>query len=626
MGKGVVCKVWNIQSATMTKGTSAQLKDSIGYILDDEKTDLELSMEGSAINDPMGQLGRECKYVENDIKTVSGAYVGSRNLISTDIKGSVEEMMEVKKFFGKTDGRAALHGIISLSEEESDIKNAARLMQMCNDVMKEVFPNHQVIFAVHANTDNMHIHFIVNSVGLNGKKIHQDDKFMTMVLHPCINRYAKKYGFTPNAEWEKDYEKEKKSFAERKIAMRKAIDLAIEQSNDFNDFVRNLRENGVSVNIGEYISLKTNDMGRAIRTYKLGTNYTKDAIVERIASRKNKFADISVNDYTMQEEPAKVFTPVITKMKKYKDMDPKQKEYVLKQIKLGKNPWREHQQMNWQLNRIADQLNEQERIHAYVRFYSKDGTLQGTMDGIVEAKKKIMMEKRIISAQKRKYKPILDIYSEMKEIERRAYLYEHGGVADYRPEFERYRILTRRLREGYNKDIIEVAAFLQECDERMMYAHAQLHELSEEYREIKRYVAKQERNIEGIGSLADLIGIYDSRENEMLKIFYLDIYYIASKESDVSVKVHRFAPTTPDRKTRQIYEITLMDKQGKTILKLDNTNGNREFIQKIKSIEKRYGFAECKKIADEKSARDYGTDIRSAEPEEKRRKMGADVR
>ena len=626
MEKGVVCKVWNIQSATMTKGSAAQLKDSIKYILDNEKTDYELAMEQSAINDPLGQLGRECQYVENDIKTVSGAYVGSRNLVSTDIKGAVAEMMEVKKFYEKTDGRAALHGIISLSEAESDIKNASKLMQLCNDVMKEVFPDHQVIFAVHTNTDNLHIHFIINSVGLNGRKIHQDDKFMTMVLHPCINKYAKKYGFTPNAKWEKEYEEEKISFAERKIAMRKAIDLAIEQSNDFNDFVHNLRKNGVSVNIGEYISLKTDDMGKAIRTYKLGANYTKDAIVERIASRKREFVEVSVNDYTMQEKPAAVFTPVISKMGKYKDMNPEQKKYILSQIKLGRNPWREHQQMNWQLNHIADQLNQQERINAYVRFYSRNGTLQGAMDGIIEAKKKVMEEKKIIASQKRKYKPILDIYSEMKEIQKKAYLYEHEGVADYRPEFEQYRILTRRLRDGYNKDITEVAAFLQECDERTMYAHAQLQELSEEYREIKRYSAKREGNIEGIGPLADLIGLYDSREREKIGIYKWDTFFIASKDSDVSVKVHRFAPTTPDGKTRQIYEIALIDKQGKTILKLDNRDGNKEFLQQIKSIKKQYGFTECKKFADEKLARDYGTDMKSAKSEEKRWKMGADVR
>ncbi|MBQ3497304.1 MAG: relaxase/mobilization nuclease domain-containing protein, partial [Oscillospiraceae bacterium] len=45
---------------------------------------------------------------------------------------------------------------------------------------------------VHTNTENLHIHFIVNSVGMDGKKIHQNNKFMSGVLHPCVNKFAKK--------------------------------------------------------------------------------------------------------------------------------------------------------------------------------------------------------------------------------------------------------------------------------------------------------------------------------------------------------------------------------------------------------------------------------------------------
>ena len=111
--------------------------------------------------------------------------------------------MYIKKFFRKTDGRAALHGIISLPEEQSQIENAPKLMMLCESVMKEIFPDHQVIFAVHTNTENLHIHFIVNSVGLSGKKIHQDNKFMKEVLHPCINKYARQLGFTPNEKWDR---------------------------------------------------------------------------------------------------------------------------------------------------------------------------------------------------------------------------------------------------------------------------------------------------------------------------------------------------------------------------------------------------------------------------------------
>ena len=65
--------------------------------------------------------------------------------------------------------------IISLDATESDSKNAGKLMLLLSDVMKDVFPDNQVVYAVHTNTENLHIHFIINTVGLNGVKI-QDRK------------------------------------------------------------------------------------------------------------------------------------------------------------------------------------------------------------------------------------------------------------------------------------------------------------------------------------------------------------------------------------------------------------------------------------------------------------------
>lgn len=81
--KGIICKVWNIKGNTSAnkKTTAAQVKDSISYILNDEKTHSALIMTGSPINDPAAQIERECQYIENDIKTVNGALVGDRKSV-----------------------------------------------------------------------------------------------------------------------------------------------------------------------------------------------------------------------------------------------------------------------------------------------------------------------------------------------------------------------------------------------------------------------------------------------------------------------------------------------------------------------------------------------------------------
>ena len=65
MADGIVCKVWNIKGSTSSKSSSAQLNDSLSYILNSEKTNCQIEIESEVFTGD--QLFRECQYVENDI-------------------------------------------------------------------------------------------------------------------------------------------------------------------------------------------------------------------------------------------------------------------------------------------------------------------------------------------------------------------------------------------------------------------------------------------------------------------------------------------------------------------------------------------------------------------------------
>lgn len=591
------------------------MKDSISYILNDEKVDATFSMPNSAINDPKAQLGRECQYVENDVKTAKGVYVGTRNLISSDIKDAVSEMMEVKKFYEKLDGRAALHGIISLSENESDIKNAPELMKLCEEVLAEVFPNHQAIFAVHTNTENLHIHFIVNSVGLDGKKIHQDDKFMRTVLHPCVNKYAKRHGFTVNEKWN-GTEEEFSEFTNNKIHLRDVIDRAIEQSNDFEEFIEELKNDGLTVNVGVHISLKTDQMKKAIRTHQLGPNYTKDAIIERIFTRKEALHQQDLSSVPIWHGKGRdLYQPEYQTMKRYKSMDEKEKKYVLAQLKLGRNPWRIHNRMSWQLNDIANELNQRNRIHEYLNFYAKkSGTLEEAAEQILYAKKIISSDKKKIKEQIRQYKPILDIYKEMQKIEQKAYLYEHEKIDEFRPEYEKYRELTKRLKEGYNKNIYEVADFIKECEERFLYADGQLRELSEEYREIKKYAKEHGNNLSQKTSLSDQIGLFETKADAKRGLFEADSFFLVSRTSSVMLRVMKMPTVDEKGRTIEKVSLVLMSKHGEIIDQYDSTDGIPGGYDFLKGLEKEYGLIDPVRVKNASVAMEYLT---SLNPEDK---------
>ena len=596
MNSGIVVKVWNITGNSLTKGTKGQLTDSVSYILNNEKTKLHVEMS------PLEQLMRECKYIENDLKTFEGAYVGGHNITSTDVSSAVNEMMKVKNFFDKQDGRAALHMLISLSEEESDLSNIPRLMQLCSDVLKEIFPDNQAVFAVHTNTDNLHVHVIVNSVGLNGKKIHQDKNFINKVLQPCINKYAKWYNFSPNSKWEKKESVYNYKYPKLKAKLRNAIDMAIENADSFDEFVHNLNEQGINTRIGKHISLCIPGQKKAIRSHNLGNNYTRDAIIERITTKIEKMLLNAIGNYT-KDTVKSFFIPSIIKMKKYKDMTEVEKKKAIHELKLGKNPWRENQRMNWQLNKIADDLNSFERVQAYVHSYSDNGSIQGALDAILEAKKHVAHDKRMITYAKRKYRPILKIYEEMKALERKSYLYEHEDVSEYRSEFEKYRELTRRLKNNYGKEIFEVADFLNECDERTLYAHAQLNELSCQYREIKKYGIERGMIINENNNLSSVIG-YEWKREQTAAI-EMNSFYVSAMNSDIVLKIVKSVGQDEKGRNYQAYSIAVMDSRGNIIEQIDNYKDNRHFYDSVKKLQNKYSLTDCKRFEKYQLAKEY---------------------
>lgn len=616
MSSGIVVKVWNIKGQSIAKGTKEQLADSVGYILNDEKTVVHTELNS------LDQLTRECKYVENDLKTFDGAYVGGHNVTSTNVTLAVNEMMNVKKFFDKQDGRAALHMLISLPEEESDSVNASKLMQLCSDVLKDIFPNNQAVFAVHTNTDNLHVHVIVNSVGLNGRKIHQDSNFVSKVLQPCINKYAKWYNFTPNSKWEKKEKVSSYKYPQLKAVLRNAIDVAIENADSFDDFVQNLNEQGIDTRIGKHISLCIPGQRKAIRTHNLGSNYTRDAIIEKIITKREKFVLTDVGNYT-HSGPENIFTPTIVKMKKYKDMTDAEKKQIIRELKLGKNPWRENRNMSWQLNKIADDLNSFERVQGYVELYSDDGSIQGALDAILDAKKRVAHDKNMIAYAMRKYYPILKIYEEMKRLERKSYLYEYQNVAEYRGEFERYRELTRRLKNNYGKEIFEVADFMNECTERTLYARAQLNELSQQYRELKKYGLERGMFIDDRDNFQNVIG-YEWKADHSVAI-EMNSFYVAAINSDVVLKVTKSVGQDSDGKNYQAYSIAVIDTKGNIIDEINNHKDKEHFYDSMKKFQKRYGLTACKKFDQYYVAREYSKQTVDLE-ETQSRTIGTDLK
>ena len=588
MAQGIVAKIWNITAAS-GKSASAQISSSIDYIENPEKVGVMLDI------DNVNQLNNQLMYVTDEIKTVDGLYVGGRHIM--DFDNATSEMMQVKEFYGKLDGRVAMHGIISLSEEESDPRNAGKLMLLLNEFMERIFSEHQVVYAVHTNTENLHVHFVVNTVGLDGKKIHMDRSFMKKTFEPTLNQLAEKYGFTPNEKWRREPVVDKIPMAKRKVLLRKLIDHAIEQTDDVAAFIAFLRADGLEVNVGKHISVEMDDMVKAMRTNQLGENYTAKAIVRRLATKMDPLIWKGVGEHSHYLPQREMVNFVPAKMKRYQDMTRAEKKQALRLIRLGRNPWEENYIDNWQIQKMTRELNETAYVYELVHYYSngKDNVKAAEAE-ILARKQKLTEEMKALRENLKRNQPIISIYDELKEYMVRAYLFDVYGRTEYVADFIKYRELVERLEVSYGKTVEEVADFVADQRGQLAYAKAQVSELSAQYREILRFT-KEGRFVDKghILSFFDAVGHKEAvRQAREYNIFASEIRYITAKNvDDVIIRVMTM-PETVDGKATVTTKIEVMDGKDKVIRTVESKEmDSKAFNKEIYELAEEYGLKEC---------------------------------
>ena len=541
------------------------------------------------------QVGREVSYVINDIKTLQGLYVGGRHI--SDIQNATNEMMQVKEFHNKLGGRVALHGIVSLPVGESGKENAGKLMMLADDLLEEIFPDHQAIYAVHTNTENLHVHFVVNTVALNGRKIHMDHNFMSKVFDPYLNKLARQYGFSPNMAWEEEKEPDEIKFSDRVIKLRQVVDTAIEWSDDFDSFLHNLRSQGIQVNCGKYLSLRMDGMSRAIRSFRLGSRYTIDAIRDRLLGKREELIRSEVGDHIFAGgSPAQIYVKT-TPLKKYADMDAEEKKEAIRMLKLGRNPWREQYKSNWQLQRIAEEFHRTANIYELIRTYAPDtGNVNDALRNIIQKQKEIAEEKKVVKTKLRDYKPIIDLYKEAVKHEKRAYLYEFAGCDEYLSDYLEYKMLVDRLEKGYSKTINEVAEYVEEEENQILYAKAQAKELSSAYHTILRFAQNELRQQEAeYMSLYEAIGYAKAKTAAVHQgVFESSIKYIAADSVDDGYIRVVILPDIVGGTRTVTATVSVYGKNGELKKEFSSQETNvKEFNQNISELKADMGFYRC---------------------------------
>ena len=94
---------------------------------------------------------------------------GTIGVFHEDIEGIVQDFMKVKEIYHKKDGVQIKHIVVSFSERP--ILPRRKLHEKIIKMVGKLGKKFQIVYAVHEDTDNWHVHIGVNSVGYDGQKL-----------------------------------------------------------------------------------------------------------------------------------------------------------------------------------------------------------------------------------------------------------------------------------------------------------------------------------------------------------------------------------------------------------------------------------------------------------------------
>ena len=269
-----------------------RLKDVIEYARNPEKTVL--------IDDMKQSLG----YIADADKTEQMMFVSA---INCPKQRAYERMMETKRRFGKMGGNVAYHGFQSFVSGELTPEEAHEIgMETARRMWGDAY---EVVVATHLNTDNLHNHFIVNSVSFKtGKKYgnHISDHMRLRDVSDGICRERGK-SVQENSSFfggsKGEYWPHKAGKLTHRDMLRRDVDTALSFVRSFAELEIALQRMGYEViRSGEdykHISVKAPDWQRAARIDKLGTKYTYEAMEERF--EQNRYGGVDIPMYLIKQ-------------------------------------------------------------------------------------------------------------------------------------------------------------------------------------------------------------------------------------------------------------------------------------------------------------------------------------
>lgn len=200
-----------------------------------------------------------------------------------------EEMLAVKKRFGKEDGTVAYHGYQSFAPGEATPEIAHEIaVRLARQLWGEKY---QVLIATHLDKENhLHSHFVINTVSfVDGIKFHRTEKDY-YDMRRASDELCREYGLSviekPKPGKSRHYGEWRAEQEQRPTwrgLVRSDVDEAIRQSMTERQFYDALKKKGYEIKVGKDISVRPPGKERFVRLSRnFGERYSPEGIREQI--------------------------------------------------------------------------------------------------------------------------------------------------------------------------------------------------------------------------------------------------------------------------------------------------------------------------------------------------------
>ena len=230
------------------------------------------------------RLDRLIDYAINGKKTENKLYVSGINCMPVT---AFYEMQNVKKQFFKTKGIECFHGYQSFVTGEVTPEQAHKIgVELARQVWGDKF---QVIVSTHLNTDNIHNHFVLNSVSfVDGKRFCNTKKDYAL-MRIASDKLCEEYGLSVLKKEEK-YNKYATSSLYKEL-MKDSIHYAIANARDYDEFIKILQDlDYVVTDRNNTLSIRREPYKRNTRIERqFGNEYSKENIFKRILETQPEY-------------------------------------------------------------------------------------------------------------------------------------------------------------------------------------------------------------------------------------------------------------------------------------------------------------------------------------------------